>query len=724
MKHKTIRLLCGALLLAGSAAAQDISTTRKWDAQTSILMQRLQQQRQTRAVADSTVHFIITANDLTAADDSIRRLGGTTTLINDHTLTATFPLSQVEDVAAIHAVRRIIASRRLRPTTATARQLVNVDDVHTGTDLETPFTGKGVVIGVIDQGFQYRHPAFLDKDGNSRVLAVWNHLSDTGKPTETIPSTYDGNIEAGGHATHVTGIAAGTRYEGNPYYGMAPEADILMVPSRFDNAGLLEEAKWIKETAEGWGKPWVINMSFGANTGPHDGSTAYDKAMDAFCGKGGVMVAAMGNEGQKKLHVSATLAKGESQYLILSNDYEYNLVDVWGNATDGAQHFQVTPLVYMVSKGTFEELSKVKWGKCSQVDTAVDEDNNKQYYYTYVQLAGLADAAGATSTSDVYYALRIQALDDNMTFHAWVENGYGEFIRAGGNGITGNSQYLVSSGSASIPSAIGVASFNGAKTWKAAVDGASYSFPSYATTGAISVFTSPGPSLGSDIKPTIAAPGATICSAYNRYVSLSGGSRFDTSNTQIVCAVDRLTGAPISDYSKASTSANDFYGVMSGTSMATPAVSGIVALWLQANPNLTPADVVDIMRTTAVRDSYTGTSSEWTAKAGYGKIDAYNGLKAALQRATADGISPVLSATTPLTIEKGDRAWRLLFNTAVPTATIRLSATDGKTVVARTLTHQRAGDDVTLSLEGLTAGVYLLQVVTPQATLTRKVLLR
>lgn len=57
----------------------------------------------------------------------------------------------------------------------------------------------------------------------------------------------------------------------------------------------------------------------------------------------------------------------------------------------------------------------------------------------------------------------------------------------------------------------------------------------------------------------------------------------------------------------------NFYGVMSGTSMATPVVTGVVALWLQANPTLTPEQIKEIISETSIHDTYTGgTDKKWT----------------------------------------------------------------------------------------------------------------
>lgn len=728
MKKKLHLALALAALATGTAQAQLIAEQgKKWDIKTGALIRAVQSQRATRATVTgiaATAGFVITTADAHATADSIRLFGGTATVITPTTVSATLPLNSIERVAAIPGIGRINAARQFRITTKTARALTGVDKVHSGTDLETPYTGRGVIVGVIDQGFQFRHPAFLDANQNPRTIYVWNHLTPNGAQGSSIPPTYDGNTAAGGHATHVTAIAAGTRYEGNPYYGMAPEADIIMIPSTFSEDGVLAEAKWIKQMAEADGKPWVINMSFGTQMGPHDGSTTYDQAMSDLCGAGGIMAGAMGNEGAQKIHVSATVKAGKDRIVLLSNstDDGYNLVDFWGNATDGASHFEVTPIVYNGLTNKTIELTDRQWRNAGQLGGEIDAINKKEHYQAYVSIATMASEAGITNVKNAYFGLRVKATGDDATFHAWAEPGYGEFISKNATGMSGDTKYLVGQAAASIPRAIGVASFNGAGNWVAATDGKTYQYNDYATTGKLSSFSSPGPSLGTDVKPTVAAPGATITSALNRYVNPDGGTTFDKSNLSIVGAIDRKTGQFVSDYSTATSKSNDFYGVKSGTSMATPAVAGIIALWLQANPSLTPEDIVEIIKATAKHDAFTGTAENWTAKAGYGKIDAYAGLKAALEKGTASGIDPTMSNAHPVTLSKAADGWRILFNTTETRAEIKLTALDGTIVSNRILTGVRPGDETVVSTAGLRPGVYVVSIVTSQAAQSHKLI--
>ena len=175
------------------------------------------------------------------------------------------------------------------------------------------------MVGVIDLGFQYDHVAFKTKDKKTRVIAAWDLYNNKSQPFTTLPSGSDGDEEGAGHATHVTNIAAGSVVNGNSYYGIAPEADIVMVPNDLSDDNIMKGAKFIKQTAEAAGKPWVLNLSIGSSMGPHDSTTPYDVAMSNLCGSGGVMVAAMGNEAQDQQHVFLQFQKaGDVRYILNS----------------------------------------------------------------------------------------------------------------------------------------------------------------------------------------------------------------------------------------------------------------------------------------------------------------------------------------------------------------------------------------------------------------------
>lgn len=155
--------------------------------------------------------------------------------------------------------------------------------------------------------------------------------------------------------------------------------------------------------------------------------------------------------------------------------------------------------------------------------------------------------------------------------------------------------------------------------------------------------------------------------------------------------------------------------------MATPAVTGIVALWLQANPYLTPEQVKDILRLSAKHDAYA--LAGWKEKSGYGKIDAYSGLKRAIRLLNTSGIEETnVGADQPVTLQKNAGAWRILFNRAEPSTEISIMSLNGKTVSSKRLGRVSAGHEEVVNLTDLPAGAYLIRIRTNNADITRKVM--
>ena len=110
------------------------------------------------------------------------------------------------------------------------------------------YTGKNVIFGFLDTGIDYRHPAFLHANGQSRILAVWDQTDRTGTPPAQFPygslytkSNLDAALESGnplslvpvtdpdGHGTYVAGVAGGTPDASAGFLGAAPEADFAVV---------------------------------------------------------------------------------------------------------------------------------------------------------------------------------------------------------------------------------------------------------------------------------------------------------------------------------------------------------------------------------------------------------------------------------------------------------------------------------------------------------------
>lgn len=209
----------------------------------------------------------------------------------------------------------------------------------------------------------------------------------------------------------------------------------------------------------------------------------------------------------------------------------------------------------------------------------------------------------------------------------------------------------------------------------------------FAQSGAMSEFTSFGTIIDGRNLPTVCAPGATIISS---------------TSTPYVFGTNGMTIAYLqAQYKKGSTF--NYWQQMVGSSMASPLVAGSIALWLEADPTLAASDVLDIIAKTSTVDNdvlTTGDPIQW----GYGKFNAYEGLKEVLRRSS--GVDNVAAEQgTPLLTATGDNSFNVFLGGA-KSLNIRVFDMSGR-IVANITTQ---GDEYHIDLSNLTAGVYAVSV--------------
>ena len=228
-------------------------------------------------------------------------------------------------------------------------------------------TGRGVVVGVVDWGFDFVHPDFRNADASSRILALWDQRggkqSESPQPfgygkvhnreainralaTENPYTTLgyhpaDADSGGGSHGTHVASIAAGSGGDHRPV-GVAPEADLVFVHNApwdqrgtgklGDSVTLLEAIDFITRTAGD--RPWVINLSMGRHGEQHDGTTLVELGLDAVirAAPGRAICMSAGNYFDKRIHSSGQLRPTEKRTFIWEineGDPTENELEVW-----------------------------------------------------------------------------------------------------------------------------------------------------------------------------------------------------------------------------------------------------------------------------------------------------------------------------------------------------------------------------------------------------------
>lgn len=709
MKHNFLKTAFLLALISSSVSAQSLSTdvNRKCAPRLrQFLLERGLQSSEIfsrglwNAKQADGVPLVIYFTNYEETASKLEQMGYRPRKITSTVLTVTLPADAIENVAALPTVERITGMERRYLHLDQSRAASNVDAAHAGTDLDTPYTGKGVTIGVIDQGFLYTHPAFRVTTDSTRITGVWNVSGNTG----TLPTTGSSAILSLGedrideaHGTHVAGIAAGGKTGSTTYYGMAPDAHIVMVSSsNFTNAEIVTGLDFIKQMAGQYNEPWVVNMSFGSNYGSHDGSDDLSVLLDSVFAGGGIGVCSAGNDGDTYIHASYEFSAGKDTCLIVVNDNSATGLFLYVIGDD-ATAFTVTPVFINTTNGRYYRMSTKNLQRVgNEFDRGINSRNNR---YCYQALMPIATTLNRVGTG--YIPAFLVKGKAGHRIDAFLDGNGPVFTSVSGKVCAPYDSLMTIGSPADAHTVIAVGAYNTRMTWRT-IDNHTAGYTAQEALGALASFSSKGPSTDATLlKPTVCAPGFGVGSSV-KYTSDYSGS------TTSVLEKNTYNGT---DY---------YYGIMQGTSQAAPAVTGIIALWLQANPDLTQADIMDILKNSSKTDNYTGET--WNPLWGYGKIDAYNGLKLALQKVT--GINRTVNSETPLTIKKSDTQWQLLFGSDESKVSIRLCSVDGKTVMARTLTGVITGQEETVSLTGYTPGIYILKIQTPRSTTARKVYIK
>jgi minor extracellular serine protease Vpr len=560
--------------------------------------------------------------------------------------TAQVPLSSVRNFTTVNGISYIEMDQPASPALDTARKTTRVDSVHAGYGLPQGYSGSNVVVGVIDAGFDYTHPTFYDTAYSLyRIKRVWEEKNTSGTPpagfsygTEYSDSlsiiTKAHDITSGTHGTHVSGIAAGSG-SGGPlgnntrFRGMAYNSDVVMVgiyPSAnyWLNTGMtdmLDGINYVYNYASSVSKPAVANLSWGCPLGPHDGSSLFSQACDALTGPGRIFVLSGGNNGSNNIHLKKVFDPTDtlvSTFLTFPTGLspKRNWVDVWGDTSktfcmqfslySGLTKIDSTVMVCLDDTTHRYNLIGSNGDTCFiTVTTVLSEFNNKPHMLIQA-LSRVNDRLCLTVKANDGTINMWQGLVINTSGYYGVFTKYSYTFASNGDNIMNVSDMVTTQ------SAIGVAAYNSKPTF-VNVAGSTQTYTGYPK-GAIASFSSKGPTVDGRTKPNIAGPGMALASSVSSVDStyLPAGANY---NSVVSAYISPVNGVKYS------------YAMAAGTSMSGPAVSGIVALLLEADPTLSPTQVMNILYQTAITDSYTGVipptgSNTW----GWGKVNAYHAM--------------------------------------------------------------------------------------------------
>lgn len=474
-------------------------------------------------------------------------------------------------------------------------------------------TGRGVYVGIIDSGLDLFHDDFRDSDGKTRVVALWDQSTGAGRPpvgfsygTECRPAEINtrGCPETDhlGHGTHVAGIAVGngraTGREHSPYryIGVAPEADIAIVKmGTFTTNRVIDALAYLDRKAAEAGKPLVVNASLGLTSGPHDGTSNFDQAINAFSNTGQrpgrAFVASSGNTGADELHTSGCLpvgsgCSGSIGFLVPSGATGLWL-DLWytGGAELGIRvncpGEPPTAEVIPTSTGTTETFSN-PCGTITVAGISVVESNGDGNIVVLVN-NGSGVKSGAWSLSLAAYSLPSSG---TVRYDVWS----GSLDSGDSPTFTGPDPHVTLGSPATATSAIAVVPWVSKLFWTSTIGPRSYCRSvdlCEEKLADLATAAGQGPrrtcSLASacpfEPKPDLAAPGFGVMS------SLS--AKADASSFLDQGGIEGMTDP------------DGVHFIQAGSSMAAPHVTGTIALMLQINPTMTANEVKNLLRSTA-----------------------------------------------------------------------------------------------------------------------------
>ncbi len=304
-----------------------------------------------------------------------------TELMNEYAIIR-LPQRQIEQLAQLAQIEYIEKPKRLYFEVTQGRSASCMLPVQTGRGAvgsETNLTGAGVLVGIIDSGIDYRHPDFCNADGTSRIVAIWDQTAQPRSEDEAPPEgffmgvEYDRErineallapgtpealqllpeVDTSGHGTHVAGITAGNgRALGGRNRGVAYESELLVVKlgvpgsSSFPRTTeLMMAVDYCIRKAQRLGMPLALNLSFGNNYGSHSGTSLLETYLtDISSYWKCCVVAGSGNEAAKRVHTSGVLEDSSVRIELAVGEFESSLnVQLWKSYADDFSIMLVHP---------------------------------------------------------------------------------------------------------------------------------------------------------------------------------------------------------------------------------------------------------------------------------------------------------------------------------------------------------------------------------------------
>ena len=562
-------------------------------------------------------------------------------------------MRQLIETASDTRTVSVSLSRSLEHSNNICRAAIGADRITTEPGIDgSTYTGKGVITGIFDAGFDLQNPSFR-RDDQSRVKRMWHYTDENGGYTEyftpeliNIITTDDADNH---HGSHVLGTMSGCNPEFSTYNGIAIDADIAIACGPLYDTNIADGVARIAAYARKEGKPCVINLSISDYVGPRDGTDPFCQALaDATSLSGdAILVLSAGNyntSGTSLSRIFTPTNPNVRTFIVpeLWKKSDSGVLSIWSgdnrplklkivivdthNGEDILAEFDVPadpqqPL--FVSSSILNENYGIEFINNPAFDRAYNNSLVAVYY-------GENESTNGRPNFYIEYILNInteQNSDSRIALGVIVEGSDGQRVDI--NLMASNSELrslwvdgwcdganeLSISSMAAADGAVCVGAWVSRPTWFdiSGTEQRMYGDDVYVL-GDIAPWSSRGTLVDGRTLPHTAAPGAAVISVLS--------TPYYTIHPERFTIVEQQTFNGRTNYWDA-----DY-----GTSMSSPAVAGSIALWLEADPSLTAADVLDIIAETSGKDSFvTKEHIAW----GAGKFDAEAGLREVLNRRSA-----------------------------------------------------------------------------------------
>lgn len=545
------------------------------------------------------------------------------------------PISQL---GALSLDRRILRMEARQGTQLTNDQMaahLNALPAYAGQNLPQAFSGQGVVVGVMDVGFDLTHPTFFSNDTTQyRIHRLWDMVTqDTIGSQLFVGRDYVGRdalLSLGHsrdgldltHGTHTTGTAAGSGWQ-SAYRGMAPEADICLVANAvvddyvyIDSADIYKYTfatdalgfKYLFDYANSVGKPCVASFSEGSMQDFWGYDQLYYELLDSLVGPGRIIVSAAGNNAWLKSWFRKPVGQVSMGTFVIHPEQDMLLT------FKASRHFRLRFVTYSAQRDTLEVSTSDVLAQPDSVLYVASQSGEQV-------LSVMTEAyPSCYDSQEVCYDVTLSSskgvgMECPVSVEVLGREADVECYRMNGQMVANDLNPLLNAGDGShsilSPSSAPCVICVGATSYRDSIQNLNGEWKKYwPGHGGVRVEpSSVGPTFDGRMKPDVMAPGNNIISSYSSYYMESHPNNRDlTWNVECFDFKGRTYA----------------WNSNSGTSMACPAVAGAIALWLQAKPDLTPDEIKTVLSHTARHydESLLWPNNEY----GYGEIDVYRGL--------------------------------------------------------------------------------------------------